>query len=210
MSTPGISVSPIQLISGESEFCQTFFDDVRVPKENLVGGLNRGWAVAKGLLKHERKLMSEVGVGTEAPAFGPVQAALQYVGRDPHGTLRHARLRDQLCEYEMTAHALALTQLRIHQGQSQQAADPNLPLIMKYAGTETEQRKYELLLALLGMRALGWEDDSFSTDELRVLRGWATSKTLTIAGGTSEVQLNIVAKRVLNLPDGNPVAAAGG
>jgi alkylation response protein AidB-like acyl-CoA dehydrogenase len=210
MSTPGISVRPIPLINGESEFCQTFFDDVRVPKENLVGGLNRGWTVAKGLLKYERKLMSDVGVGSEAPAFGPVQAALQYVGLDQHGRLQHARLRDQLTEYEMTAHALRLTQLRIHQGRAQQTADPSLPLIMKYAGTEAEQRKYELLLAILGMRALGWEDDRFSPDELRVLRGWATSKTLTIAGGTSEVQLNIIAKRVLSLPDGNPVAAAGG
>ncbi len=201
MTSPGISVTPIELISGESEFCQTFFDNVKVPKENLVGGLNQGWAVAKALLKYERKLMSEIGEGTTGPSFGPVQAARDYVGVNADGKVRDAALRDQLVRNEMNFRAVGLTHFRIFEERINNASDPNLPLIMKYIGTEEEKRKQELLLALLGMRALGWEGDDFSHDELLTLRGWAMSKTLSIAGGTSEVQLNIIAKRVLGLPD---------
>ena len=201
MASPGVSTTPIQLISGDSEFCQTFFDNVEVPRENLVGGLNQGWSVAKALLKHERKLMSEIGQDTVKPSFGTVEAALRYVGVGGDGRLADAALRDQLVRHEMNLRALGLTHFRSFEERVAGVADPNVPLIMKYLGTEEEKRKQELMLSLLGMRGLGWEGDAFSDDEKLVVRNWAMSKTLTIAGGTSEVQLNIIAKRVLELPD---------
>ena len=196
MDSEGISTSPIGLISGESEFCQTFFDNVRVPRENLVGELNQGWSVAKSLLKHERKLMSEMG--SDIPAVEPRAMLADHVEmRD--GKIADPELRRQMVEYDMFMHALGLTHFRgfeerIH-GISGDSA-----LIMKYVGTEAEVLKGELLLALLGSEGLGWEGEEFSDEGLRALRQWAMSKAMTIAGGTSEIQLNIIAKRALGLP----------
>tara|TARA_Y100001951_G_scaffold39314_1_gene31098 strand:+ start:5992 stop:7185 length:1194 start_codon:yes stop_codon:yes gene_type:complete len=200
MDDPGVTTTPIELISGESEFCQTFFDNVKVPKKNLVSELNQGWSVAKALLKHERKLMSEVGGDTPAPSFGPVQAALEYVGLGDDGKLKDAGLRDQLVRHEMAFRALGLTHFRTFEERMSGQADSNVPLIMKYVGTEETKRKDELLVALLGHKALGWGGDGFNEDEDLTTRGWLFSKALSIAGGTSEVQLNIIAKRVLGLP----------
>ena len=200
MDDPGVTTTPIELISGESEFCQTFFDNVKVPKKNLVSELNQGWSVAKALLKHERKLMSEVGGDTPAPSFGPVQAALEYVGLGDDGKLKDAGLRDQLVRHEMAFRALGLTHFRTFEERMSGQADSNVPLIMKYVGTEETKRKDELLVALLGHKALGWGGDGFKEDEDLTTRGWLFSKALSIAGGTSEVQLNIIAKRVLGLP----------
>jgi acyl-CoA dehydrogenase len=200
MDNPGVSTTPIELISGESEFCQTFFDNVKVPKTNLIGELNKGWSVAKSLLKHERKLMAEIGGDTPGPSFGPVQAAIEYVGLGSSGKLRDHGLREQLVSHEMAYRAIGLTHFRSFEERMNGAADNNVPLIMKYVGTEESKRKEEILMAILGQRALGWNDDEFNADELLTNRGWLFSKALSIAGGTSEVQLNIIAKRVLGLP----------
>jgi len=196
MATPGVSTAPIGLISGESEFCQTFFDNVKVPKDNLVGELHQGWSVAKSLLKHERKLMSEMGV--DIPSVNPRDILQDHVEfRD--GKIADPELRRQQVEYDMYMHAIALTHFRGFEERMQGVAG-NSALIMKYVGTEAEKLKGELLLALLGSQGLGWEGEEFSDQELRALRQWAMSKTLTIAGGTSEIQLNIIAKRALGLP----------
>ena len=196
MDSPGVSVSPIRLISGESEFCQTFFDSVRVPRENLVGALNEGWSVAKSLLKHERRLMSEMGA--DIPAVNPRDLLADYVPmRD--GKIADAELRRLQTDYDMQMHALGLTHARGFE-ERQQGVHGDSALIMKYVGTESEKLKGELLLALLGSAGLGWEGPGFTETELAALRQWAMSKTLTIAGGTSEIQLNIIAKRALGLP----------
>jgi acyl-CoA dehydrogenase len=200
MTAPGVSTSLIELISGESEFCQTFFDNVKVPKENLIGELNKGWPVAKSLLKHERKLMAEIGGDTPGPSFSPIQAALKYVGVDESGKLRDRGLRDQLVAHEMAFRAIGLTHFRSYEERINGVADNNVPMIMKFVGTEEGKRKEEVLMAVLGNRGLGWNDSEFSDDELLTNRGWLFSKALSIAGGTSEVQLNIIAKRVLGLP----------
>lgn len=204
MDDPGVSVTPIELISGESEFCQTFFDNVKVPKENLVGPLNRGWSVAKALLVHERKLMSESGGDSPRKVLSPVPAAREYLEfRD--GRIADSHLRNELARYEMRMHAIALTHFRTFEERnaSQQSA---APLTMKYLGTEAEKEKFELLLAILGSRGLGWEGEGFAEEELDTLRMWAMSKAMTIAGGTSEIQLNVIAKNVLQLPQGNKTA----
>jgi acyl-CoA dehydrogenase len=202
METEGVSTSLIELISGDSEFCQTFFDNVKVPKKNLVGELNTGWSVAKSLLKHERKLMSEIGGDTPGPSFGPVQAAQQYVGLNKDGKLQDASLRDQLVKHEMDFRAVGLTHFRTFEERINGVADTNVPLIMKYVGTEEQKKKEELLMALLGTQGVGWEEgESFNGDEILTTRGWLFSKALSVAGGTSEVQLNIIAKRALGLPD---------
>jgi acyl-CoA dehydrogenase len=196
MASAGISTSPIGLISGESDFCHTFFDNVQVPRKNLIGELNKGWSVAKSLLKHERKLMSEMG--TDIPSVEP-QAMLADHVEFSDGKIADPELRRQMVEYSMYMHALGLTHFRGFEERSHGVAGDS-SMIMKYVGTEAERLKGELLLALLGSQGLGWEGEGFSDEELRAVRQWAMSKSLTIAGGTHEIQLNIIAKRVLGLP----------
>ena len=198
MDDPGITTTPIALISGESEFCQTFFDNVKVPKENLVGELNRGWSVAKTLLAHERKLMAELGSDSPRKIVVPNEAAHKYLEFED-GKIADASLRLRLVDYNMQMHAIALTHFRSFEEKTS-GVQSAAPLVMKYLGTEAEITKSELLLAIMGSRGLGWEGDSFTQEELDTLRLWAMSKAMTIAGGTSEVQLNLVARSVLELP----------
>ena len=198
MATAGISATPINLISGESEFCQTFFDNVKVPKENLVGELNTGWSVAKALLVHERKLMAEMGSDTPRQVLAPNVAAHTYLDFE-QGKIADAQLRGELVDYDMNMHAIGLTHFRTFEEKTAGVRSA-APLVMKYVGTEAEKVKSELLLAMLGSRGLGWEGEGFSTEEIDTVRLWAMSKGMTIAGGTSEVQLNLIAKNVLKLP----------
>ena len=198
MDDPGISTSPIELISGESEFCQTFFDNVRVPRENLVGELNGGWSVAKALLVHERKLMAELGSDSPRTVVEPVAAAHQYL-RFEGGKIADAQLRSDLVDYSMQMHAIGLTHFRSFEEKTEGVRSA-APLVMKYVGTEAEKVRSELLLSIMGNRALGWEGESFTIEEIDTARLWAMSKAMTIAGGSSEIQLNVIAKSVLGLP----------
>ena len=198
MDNPGISTTPIGLISGESEFCQTFFDNVKVPKENLVGELNKGWSVAKALLVHERKLMAEMGSDSPRKIVVPNEAAHKYLEFE-NGKIADAQLRSDLIDYNMQMHAIALTHFRTFEEKTNGIRSA-APLVMKYLGTEAEKTKSELLLAIMGTQGLGWEGDSFTPEELDTLRLWAMSKAMTIAGGSSEIQLNVIAKSILELP----------
>ena len=198
MDDPGISTTPIGLISGESEFCQTFFENVKVPKENLVGELNKGWSVAKELLVHERKLMSEIGSDSPREVIAPNAAAREYLDFE-HGKIADSQLRSDLVDYDMNMHAIGLTHFRTFE-EKIAGVRSAAPMVMKYVGTEAEVTKSELLLAIMGSQGLGWEGDGFSKSEIDTLRLWAMSKIMTIAGGTSEIQLNVIAKNVLQLP----------
>ena len=198
MDNSGISTSPITLISGESEFCQTFFDNVKVPKENLVHELDKGWSVAKALLVHERKLMSELGSDSPREAVVPNAAARTHLEFE-NGKIADAELRSRLVDYDMNMHAIGLTHFRTFE-EKIAGIRSAAPLIMKYVGTEAEKTKSELLLSIMGSQGLGWEGEGFSKAEIDTLRLWAMSYAMTIAGGTSEIQLNVVAKNVLELP----------
>jgi alkylation response protein AidB-like acyl-CoA dehydrogenase len=198
MKSPGVTVKPIELISGKSSFCEVFFDDVRVPTRQLVGPLNGGWTVAKKLLQHERAAMSKFSEGG-APSHDALAVARPYLF-DEEGKLREPVWRDRLAGLLMDAQAFALTHRRVKE-QALARIDVSGPAsIMKLVQTEQEVAKYELLMQLMGQRGLSWEGEEFSRDEHAVGRSWLLSKTYTIAGGSSEVQLNIIAKRVLGLP----------
>jgi len=198
MASEGVSTTPITLISGESEFCQTFFDNVKVPRGNLVSQLNTGWSVAKALLVHERKLMAELGSENPRKVLAPNTAARKYLPFE-NGKIADPELRSQLVDYDMSMHAIGLTHFRTFEEKSAGVRSA-APLVMKYVGTEADKVKSELLLAMLGHQGLGWEGDGFSGEEIDTTRLWAMSKGMTIAGGTSEVQLNVIAKNVLELP----------
>ena len=203
MATPGVEARPISMISGASPFCETFFTDVKVPKGNLVGELNKGWTIAKRLLQHEREMISGMGlggVGSGSGLGGLDQVAKEYFG-EVDGRIASPQLRDHITRQKMDSKAFALTLQRSAEeakaGQGPGAASS----IFKYYGTELNKRRYELLLELMGTQALGWEGDGFSSDEISITRSWLRSKGNSIEGGTSEVQLNVVSKRVLGLPD---------
>src|SRR6516162_2325906 len=197
MATPGVSTQPILLISGSSPFCETFFDDVKVPKENLVGGLNKGWEVAKYLLGHEREMISGMGLGSSG---GPslAKTALASVGIGPDGRLDDPVLRARIALFEIRAAAFRAMSERFIDELKAGKAHPAQPSMMKYYGTELNKARHELMMAAGGSNALEW--DSEASGGGAAARAWLRTKANSIEGGTSEILLNIVAKRILDLP----------
>ncbi|TXH61169.1 MAG: acyl-CoA dehydrogenase [Burkholderiaceae bacterium] len=193
MKSAGITVRPIELISGKSTFSEVFFDNVRVPVRNVVGGINQGWGVAKKLLDHERAAMSKFTEGG-APSHDALAAAAPYLAEA--GPV----WRDRLASALMDQQAFALTTRRLHEMAMARQDVSALGSIMKLVQTEQEAAKYELLQQLMGQRGLSWEGEGFTADEHDVCRLWLYTKTYTIAGGSSEIQLNLIARRVLGLP----------
>jgi len=207
MASEGISTKPIQLISGSSPFCETFFLDVKVPVANLVGRMNEGWTIAKRLLQHERTMISSFGLasgqsdrgGTTSTVASVEGAAMHY--RGDKDRLSDPVLRDEIAQFKIDSEAFAYTSQRSIE-ESRQGQGPNATSSMlKNYGCELNKRRYELLLKALGSQGLGWEGEGFADDELLLTREWLRSKANSIEGGTSEVQLNVIAKRVLGLPD---------
>lgn len=202
MASEGVSTSPIQLISGASPFCQTFFDNVKVPKGQLVGELNKGWTIAKRLLQHERQMVSGIGGISALGGSGRnlEDVAKEYLG-EKDGSIAEPTLRARVTNHRMNDRAFQNTLLRAAEEAKSGTADGNLASMFKYYGTEQNKRKYELLLDVMGTRSVGWSGTSFSDREINTTRQWLRSKANSIEGGTSEVQLNVIAKRVLGLPD---------
>jgi len=202
MESAGVSTSPIKLISGFSPFCQTFFDNVKVPKTQLVGELNKGWTIAKRLLQHERQMISGIGGNSALGGSGSKLSDLakQYAG-ESDGRIAHQQIRDDVVEHGINDRAFQLTLAR--SGEEAKAGQQNASVasIFKYYGTEQNKRKFERMLEIMGILSVGWEGHSFTEREIGVTRQWLRSKANSIEGGTSEVQLNVIAKRVLGLPD---------
>ena len=196
MATKGVSTRPITLISGKSPFCETFFDDVRVEKANLVGTLNRGWDVAKHLLAHERTMIGAMGeVGGGRPLG---QVATGSIGVDEDGRLDEPMLRARIAELEVDAAAFRLAMERTGDQVKAGQAHPAIASMLKYYGSELNKRRHELLMAAGGSDALEWEGER--SRDGKAARDWLRTKANSIEGGTSEVQLNIIAKHLLQLP----------
>ena len=204
MRTPGVETRPIQLISGESPFCETFFTDVKVPKENLVGQVNGGWEIAKRLLQYERQNISGGfgGGGGAGGASGDLgQLAKTYLGADERGALADGDLRQRITVNKMNMQCLGLTIAR-SAAESRAGNGPSAAVsIIKYAAASFAQDRSELMVEALGHQGLGWEGEDYKSGELLAVRGWLRSKGNSIEGGTSEVNLNVISKRVLGLPD---------
>jgi len=206
LAQPGVEVRPIKLISGASPFCETFFTDARAHAKDIIHGVGQGWTVAKALLGHERTMIGDLfGAGAGArntPGAGDPMAELarRYLG-ERGGRIADPILRDRVAQLAMDERCFALTTQRA--ADSLKAGHKPGPesSIFKIAGTELNQRRQELMVALRGPQALGWEGEGFDAGELAQTRDWLRSRGNTIEGGTSEVQLNIIAKHVLGLPD---------
>jgi alkylation response protein AidB-like acyl-CoA dehydrogenase len=200
MRTPGVETRPIRLISGNSPFCETFFTDVKVPKENLVGPLGGGWSIAKRLLQHERSNLTGGG-GFGAPRQTLPELAKTYVGADAQGRIEDTDLRTRVAQNDMDSRAFQLTALRSMAESKSNQGPTAATSIMKNAGTRIYQDRAELTLEIMGANGLGWEGEGFTADELQAVRGWLGGKATTIYGGSFEVQNNIISKRILGLPD---------
>ena len=203
MASGGVETRPIKLISGESPFCETFFTDVKIPKDNLVGKINGGWQIAKRLLQYERQNISG-GFGAGGGAGGSAgdlgQIARRYVGLDETGALADRDLRRRITANKMDFQSFYLTLRRIA-GESKAGGPSAATSIIKYAAATLAQERSELMVEAMGAKGLGWEGEGFSPAEIMAARGWLRSKGNSIEGGTSEVNVNVVAKRVLGLPD---------
>ena len=190
METPGVEARPIKLISGKSPFCETFFEDVKVRKDQLVGELNKGWTIAKYLLTHEREMIGGQGQDVARP-ISEVTAGL--VGLED-GKLADPMLRAKVVEAEIDDWAFSQT-LRRKLGEAKAGASLGADSSMlKYYGTELNKRRYELMMDASGHEGLEWEGDG------GMARSWLRTKGNSIEGGTSEVQLNIISKHILRLP----------
>jgi alkylation response protein AidB-like acyl-CoA dehydrogenase len=196
MDQPGVTVRPIRLISGASHFCECFFDGVRAEKADLVGQQNRGWTVAKRLLQHERASLS----GTMPQTRPLPEVACEYVGISGGGIAEPA-FREQVIDHEMDARAFVLTQQRAREENAGGGTQTFATSMFKLYRSELTKRRTELIVSMMGTRGAGWEGEAFTGQELLETRFWLNRKAGTIAGGSSEVQRNIIAKRVLGLPD---------
>ena len=195
MTTPGVTPKPIKLISGSSPFCETFLDNVRVEKDQVVGEVNQGWTIAKYLLTHEREMIGSFGL-TEAGLKTLGQIATESLGID-QDRLADPLLRSDVLKWEIDAAAFALTAERVKDEAKAGQGVGATSAMLKYYGTELNKRRHELIMKIDGSDAMVW--DGGNSQSGRTPRSWLRTKGNSIEGGTSEIQLNIIAKNILGL-----------
>ncbi|MDA9521719.1 acyl-CoA dehydrogenase [Bradyrhizobium sp. CCBAU 11434] len=209
MKSPGITVRPIQLIDGSHEVNEVFFEDVRVPAENLVGDENRGWDYAKYLLGNERFHIAAVGVSKER--IRRIKDLASRVRAGGGRLIDQAHFREKLAAVEIRLKALEITQLRVLANESKRQKGTQDPAssILKIKGAEIQQATSELLMDVVGPYALPYEpEESFQlTDRPPIGPDWAATiapayfnaRKVSIYGGSDEIQKNIIARAVLGL-----------
>jgi alkylation response protein AidB-like acyl-CoA dehydrogenase len=202
MHQPGVETRPIRLIGGASPFCETFFNDARAEKDEMLGELNAGWTVGKRLLQHERQSQTGAASGMGGGRRKPLrEIAKDYVGVDDAGRLADADLRTRLTEQMMNAKAHALTIARVTAEARGNAKVSAAASILNNAASRVAQERAELMIELMGHQGLGWEGDDYTSEELEAVRGWLGGKAMSIYGGSFEIQNNIIAKNILGLPE---------
>ncbi len=196
MNQPGVKAEPIRLISGASPFCEVFFKDVKAPRNHLVGPLNGGWEIAKALLTHERQAISSMGLNPREEAVEVYcNKKLAGVG----GLRSQPVFRDRVASLHMDLQAFSFAVEREAALQKAGHSPGAASSMFKYYGTELNKRRYETMMEAAGFESLGWTGLENEQDQ-QATRDWLRSKGNSIEGGTSEIQLNVIAKRVLGLP----------
>jgi alkylation response protein AidB-like acyl-CoA dehydrogenase len=194
MASPGVSTKPIVLIDGTADFCETFFDDVVVPKENLVGASGEGWSIAKYLMSHEREMIG----GSEFEGELPEAGSLGRMLAAGHGQ-GDALLRADIVRYDVDFLAFQLTVQRFKDERAHGMPEtPASASILKLAGANLEIRRKELTMSIGGTALLSWETGPAHA-AVPPTKSWLRARASAIAGGTNEIQLNIIAKHALGL-----------
>ena len=200
MDQPGVTVKPIRLISGNSPFCETFLDNAVARRDDLVGELNKGWTVGKRLLQYERSA-SSVRTKKKSKTSNPYASIVRNYSGEEQGRLSDPNARDRITQQTMLEKSLQLTVQRVA-AESQSGKAPGATTsIFKLVGSTVAKESASLKSDLRGTQGFGWEGDAFTTEELEATEGWLRDRAVTIYGGTNEVQMNIISKRVLGLPD---------
>ena len=202
MDQPGVRVRPIALISGSSPFAETFFEDAVADKDDLIGPINGGWNVGKRLLQYERSVHSGVntsGQQVEQKEVPLADIAKQYIG-EQEGRIADDAFRTRLLRLEMQQRAYNLTRQRVI-AETRASAPTTATSILKVKGAELTKEAAEVKQAAMGCKGFGWDGEGFTEDEIEANTNWLVTRAVSIYGGTSEIQRNIIAKRVLGLPD---------
>ncbi|HZO14870.1 MAG TPA: acyl-CoA dehydrogenase family protein [Polyangiaceae bacterium] len=200
MKTEGIHARPTLTTGGTPAFCDTFFENVRVPKENLVGPLNGGWTIAKALLGHERTLIAAVGVSTRAIRRIKRIAARTTVDGKP--LLENERIRARIARHEIKLEALRMANYRALAGAQLGHAPGPESSILKIRGSEIMQQCFEIAMDVMGPNSLTWFNEEGTVPPLEqwVPSAFNYTRATTIYGGSNEIQKNIIAKLLLGLP----------
>ena len=207
MDIPGITVRPIITLDGEHEVNEVFFDDVRVPVENLVGEENKGWTCAKYLLTHERTGQAGIGLSKAALTHLKAIAAQETIGGQP--LVDDPLFRARIAELEMRLLAVEMSTLRILAASRDGGVPGAESSLLKIQGSEIRQAISDLMRKALGPNALpfleeelnpGFDDEPLYRDYSATPAGqYFNLRKLSIYGGSNEIQKNIIAKLVLEL-----------
>ena len=203
MDQPGVEVHPIRLLSGASPFNETVFNNAIADSADVIGGVDNGWSAGKRLLQFERS--THAGINTSGSQGGrntrddTKEIVLKYSPIES-GRLADSATRARLLEFQMKKAAQSLTQKRTIE-ETRARAPGFTSSAVKLSNALIEQERDEMIVQVMGSLGIGWSGEPFSDQEIDATRTWLKQKSLTIAGGTKEVQLNIIAKRVLGLPD---------
>ena len=201
MHQPGVEVAPLRLIDGSADFSQVFFDGARAKAKNVVGPVNGGWTVAKRLLQHERSTDggSEGGI-TGAQKETLVELVKREVGLE-NGVLADPAIRQRLAAQELEADALRLTMRRAGEEFRANQMGRDIGSLGKYRWANMVKNEQDIAMLALGTQGLGWSGPGFEDTQLERTRAWLSTRADSIWGGTNEVQLNVIAKRVLQIPE---------
>ena len=199
MKTPGVEARPFLTTGGTPAFCETFFDNVVVPRENLVGPLNGGWTMAKALLGHERTLIAAVGQSARTIRRCKRIAAATVEGGRP--LLENPRVRDKIARLEIKLRGLQMANYRAVAGAQLGKAPGPEASILKLRGSEILQQSFELAMEVMGLDSLSWfnEPGVVPPIEQWVPSAFNYTRATTIYGGSNEIQKNIIAKLILGL-----------
>ncbi|MBX3247634.1 MAG: acyl-CoA dehydrogenase family protein [Myxococcales bacterium] len=200
MKTPGVEVKPMQTLGHTPAFCDTFFENARVPKENLLGPLNGGWSLAKALLGHERTLVAAVGQTRRTLRLARRIAEHQR-GADGKPLIEAPHWREKLARLEMRLRAHQMTNYRALVEQQKGHHPGPESSILKLVGSILVQEADELCMELMGEASLSWHDEgAVAPFEQWVGPAFCYDRATTIYAGSNEIQKNIIAKLILGLP----------
>jgi len=200
MKQEGVEVSPIRLIDGSEHFAQVFFNGARAKASDVIGPVNGGWTVAKRLLQHERGVSNPEGRATSAARKGLVELAREHVG-ERDGRLVDPALRDRIAQQELDAQAFSLTMRRAAEEARTGQTGRQIASMSKFYWSELGKREQDIAMQVLGSRGLAWSGEGYEAAEITRTRRWLITRADSIWGGTSEIQRNIIAKRVLMIPE---------
>jgi alkylation response protein AidB-like acyl-CoA dehydrogenase len=206
MDAPGLTVNPLRLVSGYNGFCQEFFTDVRVPKDNLLGEIGNGWNIATRLLVHERN-----GLNGGSEHYRPPQRIFNATTADDGdgldemlalaleaGNADDAHVRQLVGDAFVQATVAANAGPRVTAAMRRGAMIPQASSILKLLTSESSTRRTDIGMEIMGGRAGVWEEDDLAGESHGV--GYLSRQTMSLVSGTSEIQRNIISERVLGLP----------